>query len=260
MYKLCLTLLTSFVWAIPGTAQQVTRRANITGDAVDGKCTIEVIVDGSAEVEVQGSIGRMRNLSGKRPTWSRFVCNGRMPANAHDFRFRGIDGRGSVELLQDPRQTGGRIVFRIDDPQGGREAYTVDLEWRGSSGGQWNSQDTRGWRGPDSRGDGAREQKDSVDQSGPGRRFFDERGRWNTEGAAQAIRVCQAAATERIQRDGFRNVAFRNVAAANNPGRNDFVNGFATARQGRWRNTGFQFSCSVDLATGQVRSVDVNRR
>ncbi len=61
------------------------------------------------------------------------------------------------------------------------------------------------------------------------RRYYDERGRWNTDGAAQAIRVCQAAVAERIQRDGFRNVTFRNVVPDNNPGRNDFVNGFATA-------------------------------
>lgn len=271
MYKLYLTSLALLVWALPGTAQQVTRRANITGNAVDGKCTIEVNVDGSAEVEVQGGVGRMRNLSGSRPVWRRFVCNGKLPANPHDFRFRGIDGRGSVQLLQDPRQTGGRIVFRIDDPQGGREGYTVDLEWRGSSAGQWNNQDTRGWLGPDSRGDGARDQRDSANRRGPdrvtrgndedrSRRYYDERGKWNTEGTAQAIRVCREAAAERIRRDGFQNVTFRNVAADNNPGRRDFVNGFATARQNWWRSASYQFSCSVDLASGQVRSVDVNRR
>ena len=274
MNKLHLTLLAAFVLAVPATAQQVTRRANITGNAVDGKCTIEVVVDGAAEVEVQGNLGRLRNLSGQKPTWSRFVCNGRMPANPHDFRFRGIDGRGSVQLLQDPRQNGGRIVFRIDDPQGGREGYTVDLEWRGSNGGQWSSQDGRGWLGPDSRGaNGAQGQRGSADRRGPGdigngrgeganrdRRYYDEGGRWNAEGAAQAIRVCQADVAKRIQGEGFRNVAFRNVAPDNNPGRNDFVNGLATARQGWFRSVNFQFSCSVDLGSGQVRSAQVNRR
>ena len=225
MNKLHLTLVAAFVLTVPATAQQVTRRANITGSAVDGKCTIEVVVDGAAEVEVQGNVGRLRNLSGQRPTWSRFVCNGRMPANPHDFRFRGIDGRGSVQLLQDPRQNGGRIVFRIDDPQGGREGYTVDLEWRGSSAGQWGSQDARGWLGPDSRGvNGPQGQRDSADRRGScgaddgrreganrDRRYYDEGGRWNAEGSAQAIRMCQADVAGRIQRDGFRNVTFRNV-------------------------------------------------
>ena len=123
MNKLYLTSVAVFVMTIPATAQRVTRRANITGNAVDGECTIQVVVDGAAEVEVQGRVGRLRNLSGQRPTWSRFECNGQMPANPRDFRFRGVDGRGSVQLLQDPRQNGGRIVFRIDDPQSGRQAY-----------------------------------------------------------------------------------------------------------------------------------------
>ena len=118
MNKLYVASLASLAWTVPGTAQQVTRRANITGNEADGKCTIEVIVDGAAEVEVQGDVGKMRNLSGQRPVWRRFVCNGRMPKNPHDFRFRGVDGRGNVQLLRDPRQNGGRIVFRIDDPDG----------------------------------------------------------------------------------------------------------------------------------------------
>lgn len=273
MHKMLPALLVSLSWVAPESAQQVTQRANITGNAVDGKCTIEVNIDGSAEVEIQGDVGRIRNLSGQPAGWVRFVCNGRMPANPQDFRFRGIDGRGNVQLLQDPRQTGGRVVFRIDDPQGGREGYTVDLEWRGSNEGQWNAQDTRGWQGPDSRGDGAvREQRDSVDRQGPvgigdlrdrdanrDRRYYDARGRWNRDGVALAVRLCQTAAAERIQSDGFRNVTFRSVVPDDNPGRNDSVNGLAAARQG-WRNVGFQFSCSVDLSSGQVRSVQVRRR
>lgn len=257
MNNLCVALLVSLAWAVPGTARQVTRRANITGNEVDGKCTIEVSVDGAAEVEVRGNVGRMRNLSGQKPEWRRFVCNGRMPANPHDFRFRGVDGRGSVQLLRDPRQNGGRIVFRIDDPDGGREGYTVDLEWRGSNGSQWTNQDTRGWRGPGYRdGNGAR----GLDDGNRDRGYYDERGRWNTAGAAEAVRVCEAAAAERIQRDGFRNVTFRNVVPDSNPGRYDFVNGEAAARQGWWRSASFQFSCSVNLSNGQVRSIDVNRR
>ena len=272
MKKLSLALFALIVSTVPGTAQQVTRRANINGNAVDGKCTIEVVVDGSAEIEVQGDVGQMRNLSGSPAVWRRFECNGRMPANPHEFRFRGIDGRGDVQLLQDPRQTGGRIVFRIDDRQGGREGYTVDLEWRGSNNGQFNSQDSRGWRGPgvhveigpggynDGRGNNRVQGGIGAGRDGyRDRRYYDDRGGWNAAGIAEAVRVCQAAAADQIERDGFRMVTFRRVVPDNNPGRNDFINGFATARQGRWRNANFQFSCSVNLANGNVRSVDVNR-
>ncbi len=274
MKQMYLVLFAASALTMTAGAQQVSRRANITGNAVDGKCTIEVNVDGAAEVEVQGSEGRMRNLSGQPAVWRRFVCDGQMPANPHDFRFRGIDGRGSVQLVQDPRQNGGRIVFRIEDPQGGREGYTVDLEWRGSSDGRWNTQDTRGWMGPDSRnGNSARGEQWPNGQRDPGisaqidnggrqydNRYYNENGRWNANGTAEAIRVCQGEVARRIKSDGFRDIRFRDVAPDNNPGRNDFVTGRAIGRQG-WRgNANFTFSCSVNLANGQVRSAEVTRR
>ena len=241
IYVILLTVLA--VAAAPGAAQQLTRQAEITGNAVDGKCTIEVDVDGSAEVEVQGNTGRIRNLSGQRAAWRRFVCNGQMPQNPGDFRFRGIDGRGHVQLVQDPRQNGGRVVFRIDDPKGGREGYTVDLEWRGSGGSQWNNQDNRGWNGP-----------------GNNNRYYEPNGRWNANGTAEAVRVCESAAADRIRGEGFRNISFRNVVPDNNPGRNDFVTGTAMAGKGKKQlNKEFVFSCSVNLVDGNVRSIDVRR-
>jgi hypothetical protein len=266
MKQLTYALFASLALTAVANAQQVTQRANITGNAADGKCTIEVNIDGAAEVEVQGAVGRMRNLSGQRAVWRRFVCNGLMPTNPYAFRFRGIDGRGRVELLQDPRQTGGRVVFRIEDPQGGREGYTVDLEWRGNNTGQWNMQDNRGWQGPDYNGGAGMPRRDGNsgyygnNGGNRDRRYYEDNGRWNPQGVQQAVQVCQNAAMGRMRQDGYRNVTFRDVVPDNNPGRNDFVTGWATA-QARGRKTiRLQFSCSVDLASGQVRSVDVNRR
>jgi hypothetical protein len=118
------------------------RRATITGAGGDrGKCTIEVEVDDTAEVEVSGTQGRIRNFSGQRASWRRFECTGPLPRNPADFRFRGIDGRGQVNLVTDPRQSRGAAIVRIYDPKGGREGYTFDLEWSGGNsggGGNWN--------------------------------------------------------------------------------------------------------------------------
>jgi hypothetical protein len=112
-----------------------TRRASMTGSRGDrGKCTIEVDVDGAAEVEVLGDSGRLRTLAGQRALWRRMECSDPLPRNPVDFRFRGIDGRGNVELIRDPRQNRGIAVVRIEDSKGGREGYTFDLEWTGSSG------------------------------------------------------------------------------------------------------------------------------
>lgn len=110
------------------------RRATLTGGRGDrGKCTIEVDVDDVAEVEVSGDSGRLRTLAGQPAEWRRFECSDPLPRNPADFRFRGIDGRGRVTLVRDPR-SGGRAVVRIEDPRGGREGYTFDLEWQGGGG------------------------------------------------------------------------------------------------------------------------------
>jgi hypothetical protein len=113
-------------WSIAGSveAQTVSRRATAMrspgGDR--GKCTIEVVVDGAAEVEVRGDTANLRNLAGQPPQWRRFECNGPLPANPVDFRFAGVDGRGKQQLVQDPRN-GGVAVVRIEDPQSGSEVY-----------------------------------------------------------------------------------------------------------------------------------------
>jgi hypothetical protein len=105
-------------------------RAQITGGGGDrGKCTIEVVVDGSAEIEIRGDNAFMRNLSGGPPQWRRFVCNAPMPPNPAEFRFAGVDGRGRQTLVREP-YNGSPAVVRIDDPDNGREGYTFDIFWR----------------------------------------------------------------------------------------------------------------------------------
>jgi hypothetical protein len=126
-------LLAAAAMQLPAQYSQ-SRRASIVGNGNgdQGKCTIEVDVDQSAEVEIRGDSGRIRTLSGQPATWRRFECTGPIPRNPTDFRFRGIDGRGRQQLVGDPRQSGVAVV-RIDDPKGGREGYTFDLEWRGGT-------------------------------------------------------------------------------------------------------------------------------
>ena len=57
-------------------AQGLQRQATMTGGGSPerGKCTIEVVVDGAAEVEVRGDSAVLRNLSGQPPQWRRFEC------------------------------------------------------------------------------------------------------------------------------------------------------------------------------------------
>src|SRR5579859_5876110 len=103
---------------LPLAAQTIERRPDITGggDRNGGKCTIEVVVDGAAEVEIRGDRALLRNLEGRPAQWRRFICNMPMPTNPFGFRFAGVDGRGRQTLVRPP-EGGGPAVVRIEDPQ-----------------------------------------------------------------------------------------------------------------------------------------------
>jgi hypothetical protein len=164
-----ITLTGGMMLLAPAFAQRAdTYRAQIRGGGGDrGKCTIEVEVDGVAEIEIRGDQGSMRTLSGNPSSWRRMECNQPLPSNPYDFRFSGVDGRGRQTLLRDPSNNRGVAVVRIEDPQGGREGYTFDIEWRGTSG-----YSSGGDRGPGvDRGPGGDRGPDG-DRGGP---------RWNDE-------------------------------------------------------------------------------
>ncbi len=106
------------------------RQASIRGGGGEGKCTLEVNVDDTAEVEITGTNAVVRTLSGAPASIRRFECNQPMPYNAYGFRFEGVDGRGSQNLVRDP-SSGGPVVIRIVDSKGGSESYTFDVFWNG---------------------------------------------------------------------------------------------------------------------------------
>lgn len=115
MKTLSLVLLIGLSAFAQGGGEQI-RNANIRGGGGDGKCTIEVEVDGVAEVEIRGTVARLRTRDGQRATWRRFDCNQPMPIRPYEFRFRGIDGRGRQDLVRDPN-SGGAAIIRIEDPK-----------------------------------------------------------------------------------------------------------------------------------------------
>lgn len=219
----------------PSSAQNLQRRATMTGggSADRGKCTVEVVVDGAAEVEIRGDTAILRNLKGQPPQWRRFECSGVMPGNPGDFRFAGVDGRGSQQLVRDPRN-GGVAVVQIQDSDNGAEGYTFDIFW-GNAGLPPQDRNRTDTRGPEFRG-------------GPGDR--DGRARFSQE---DAMRGCQDAVRQQAAgRFNAREIEFRRVEANNNPGPRDSVNGVFDVRRGYGRDEAFRFSCSVDFNSGRV--------
>jgi hypothetical protein len=238
--RIFLTSAAFLAMVVSAGAQNFQRRATITGrgNPDEGKCTIEVVVDGAAEVEVRSDTATLRNIWGQPPQWRRFECTSPMPPNSADFRFAGVDGRGKQQLIRDPR-SGGSAVVRIEDPQSGAEGYTFDLFWRGGAG-YPTSQQPLG----------------QSDRGGWGR----DRGAWGRNGGGrfgtdEAVRVCQ----DEVRRQAFErfqnpDLTFRRTNIDDNPGRNDWVVGTFDVRRGFGRVQTFRFSCSVDFDSGRVRS------
>jgi len=217
--------------------QTVQRRANVGGGGIAdrGQCRVEVLVDGAAEVEIRGVNGTLRNLSGQPPQWQQFECTSPMPVNPPDLRFNGVDGRGRQELVRTP-QNGGTTVVRIQDPDSGSASYAFDLTWGGND------------RQPYSNGLGR-----GVPPPTSGRAVG---SRFSTD---EAIRVCQDAVRQQAY-DRFRtsDIAFRKTVLDDNPGRQDWVTGLFDTRRGYDRDETYNFSCSVNFDTGEVRSAQID--
>jgi hypothetical protein len=247
-YAILLSLLAGTVGA-----QQYQRKASMVGggSANQGKCTIEVEVDGAASVEIRGDQGIIRNLSGQPAAWRRFECTGPVPVNATAFRFAGVDGRGRMDLVQDPRN-GGAAVVRIEDSKGGREGYTFDLFWGGQGPAFGNGGQYPGNAGQ-SAGNGEQYPRNSgsADRMGPGGRYT----------VAWAIRSCQDAVRQRAaQQFRAHSVDFLDTRIDDNPGRNDSVLGRIDVLHGPGApEERLQFTCSVNFNSGQVRSVQLQR-
>lgn len=182
------------VLAAPIFAQRVAIfHAQIRDGRGHGKCTIEVNVDGVAEIEIRGDEGRMRTLSGAASTWRRMECTAPLPLNPLEFHFRGVDGRGGQTLLRDPANNRGIAVVRIEDPQGGREGYTFDIEWRSAGS------DAPG------RGPGGPRWNDEIRFTGRGDGYFK-----NFRDPDEVLRDCQVS----INRSGVITVMFQNARRA----------------------------------------------
>jgi hypothetical protein len=252
MHRFPLILL-CLAFVVVGQVPDQIRRATISGSGgTTGKCTLEVRVDHAAEVDVYGDSGRLRTISGQPATWTRMDCTAGLPSNMSDFRFRGIDGRGRVKLAQDPRNNNGMAVIRIDDTKGGAEGYTFSIEWSGAS----EPVSTGGF-------DNGMNPADPVRMTGRSGRGSYRTGRADTRMSSteNAIDLCRTEVRTRAERDyDLRNIDITSAGIDTNAGRRDTITGTFNSRGGSVRRgSGYRFSCVIDYASGQVRTVDIQR-
>ncbi len=114
----------------------------------NGYCVVRLRVDDEVIVHIRGNLLGFETLRGRDAHDEGSECSQAMPAgNAlANFRFRGVDGRGRVELAEDPNP-GNRFTarVRIQDSKGGDEGYTFRVQWENRNPGAMN--DSSGFGG-----------------------------------------------------------------------------------------------------------------
>lgn len=206
----------------------------------EGYCAIRVWVDDLVVIHTRGGRVAFETVRGQRARDAGTECSQPMPAGSalSDFRWRGIDGRGRVELLEEPDQRNRyTAIVRIEDTRSGGQEHHFRLTWRnlrpGSGGDDWT-----GWGGSGGRpgqgggwgSGGASSGGTRPPGGGWGRGGRQDGGNWRPSGNFQEIRTTDRGrgnfevrggrqqrldeAKVEIQRDGQAFVEFR---GAQNP-------------------------------------------
>jgi len=129
--------------AAPSWSQNIgeQRAVIIAGTRPNQGCAIEVIVTGSAEIEIHGDAAALRGPFAQTAQWRRFECTGILPKNPFEFHFAHSAGRGHPRLIRDPRVDGGvPAVIGIKNAGPGPKDYTFTITWKG------DGDTARSWR------------------------------------------------------------------------------------------------------------------
>lgn len=125
-----LTLATA-AFAQTNTVFQPKRMRDYNDRSPDGRCILRVRVDDEIDVELRGDRVLLRTIAGRPGSDEGSECSQSLPSGGFTrFQFKGIDGRGEVRMVQEPR-LGNQwtAIVAIRDKKGGDEGYTFELSW-----------------------------------------------------------------------------------------------------------------------------------
>jgi len=124
------------------------RAPNWNERAADGSCEVRVWVDNVAEVGLRGERVFVRTLEGAPARDMGTVCTAPIPrSGATDIRVRGMDGRGTAQLIEQPNPQNGYVaVIRIEDRQSGAAEYRFRIDWHAQNASYFGPRDyDRDW-------------------------------------------------------------------------------------------------------------------
>jgi hypothetical protein len=105
--------------------------------ATSGWCAVKVWVEDEAEFTLEADKLSIRTKSGRPGRDIATECSSPLPNRVDGFKFSKVDGRGEMELIEDPANNrGSKATVRVKDPRPGAEEFQYRLEWdRGSFSG-----------------------------------------------------------------------------------------------------------------------------
>lgn len=116
----------------------------------NGYCVVRLRVDDEVVIHIRGSRLAFETVRGREAYDEGSECSQPMPYGSAlaNFRFRGVDGRGRVELAEAP-DSGNRYTarVRIQDSKGGDEGYTFRVQWDNRNPGMSADSGGQGWGG-----------------------------------------------------------------------------------------------------------------
>jgi hypothetical protein len=215
---------------------RVQRTSDWSETRQDGRCAIRVMVDNTAEVELRWDQLLVRTVAGRAARDAGSQCNAPLPqGGVTNFQFQGIDGAGSVQLIEQPSANNGwAAVVRIQDPEGGEHQYTFGMTWN------WD-------------GTTPRSQTDPWNRNG---NLGGRRGR----GQNNPQRACRDALADRVLQDWRARVV--NYGRTGNDGNwssagTSTLQGQAQISNGNEQRQ-IQYTCVVNVNDGSVQQVNYN--
>jgi hypothetical protein len=91
-------------------------------------------VDDRANIIIRGSTIYAENVSGNQTTTTSQNISGALPRRATTVSVRKVDGRGGVNVIQQPNRLNNfTAIVQIYDPKGGARDYKIEASWAGAA-------------------------------------------------------------------------------------------------------------------------------
>lgn len=142
--------ITPPVYPLPGPTWPVPPIYPNPGGSANGTASWSGRVDDRANIVIRGGSINAENVSGNGVQTTYQNLNGVLPRRASTISVRKSDGRGNVNVIQQPdRSNNFTAIVQVTDPKGGSGDYKLDISWT-SQGGNIEEPYQRGsvvWRG-----------------------------------------------------------------------------------------------------------------